>query len=161
MITFKLRYYTELYNKRNPLEINEGTIVYPLFVKWSYEGKDYEFVRNDKDFISFIYVNQEFILVCYSEDSKIFPAPYNLVLYNLKKQMLKTIPPPKTKSGNKMDIKSMGYIKIIDGIKHISVRVDDCYKGGNGYVEIHYLNTQTFEYHPNEIETFHQMDKFG
>ena len=151
MITFKLRYYTELYNKRNPLEINEGTIVYPLFVKWSYEGIDYEFVRNDKDFISFIFVSQEFILVNYYKDSVAFPAPYNLVLYNLKKQMLKTIPPPKPINvKGDLVFSGIGEEKIlINGVEYLKIALG--YDSVLEHIrEFRYLNLETFEFHPTE-----------
>ena len=157
MINFNIKYYTELYNKINPLRILEGNIKRPLYVKWGYDNKDYEFIRNnDDDLIIDIFVSQEFILVCYSKESKNHTSPNNLIMYNLKKEIIRVIPPPKPINWDKTSpIYSIGDVKVIDGEKHIAVYIDtDNYfskeKGVIGFVEIRWLNLETFDYHPTE-----------
>lgn len=114
------------------------------------------------DFISKVYLMDDSLLVLYAENieyNNIFPPPNNLVLYNLKKEVIKVIPPPVSKRGGNMPITSMGNTKMIDGVKYISVRIDDIGNSWTGNVEIHYLNSETFEYHPTVIETFFEYGR--
>lgn len=127
-------------------------------VKWEYEEKHYNFIYDDaKPYTGFF--GDDFILILYLEDSLNFPSPNNLVLYNLKKEIIKVIPPPAPKQGGSMPITSMGSTEIIDGVKHISVRIDNIGNSWTGNVEIHYLNSETFEYHPTAIKTFFEYGR--
>lgn len=159
MIEFNVKYWSTWENNTKPSKIFEGSIFQPAFVNWSFENSHYEFLKNDEDIITTIYVSQEFILVCYSEDSLHYPSPNNLFLYNLKKEVIKVIPPPAPKRGGNMPITSMGKTKMIEGVNHISVRIDDIGNSWTGNVEIHYLNSETFEYDPTFIETFFEYGR--
>lgn len=170
---YKVIYRYESDNIGNIIE--EGLIECPLEIRWFCGANEYKLeskirftsildseggskviaINSEFDFIYKVYLSNKNLLVLYSndlKDNKIFPPPNNLVLYNLEKEVMKIIPTPKSTNGLKMPITSMGSIKMIDGIKHISVRIDNTYFDGYGDVEIHYLNTNTFEYHPTFIE---------
>jgi len=77
-------------------------------------------------------------------------------MYNLKKEIIRVIPPPKPINWDKISpIYSIGEIKEIDGENYIATFIDtDNYfskeKGVKGFIEIRWLNLKTFEYHPTE-----------
>lgn len=153
MVYFDTRYDTDLYNKNYPLRVTHGTILRPLYVIWNFRGRNFEILRNNEDFIISMNVSQEFILVCYSEDSLNFPAPNNLVLYNLKKEIIKVIPPPVPINWqHPSSIYSIGEEKIIDGRKYIDVWIGFGDPQYYAQVELRYLDLETFEYHPTEYK---------
>ncbi len=151
MTKFNVVYWSTYENNNKPPIIEEGTVFHPQSVKWIYENNTYEFVRNDKDVILNIYVSQKFILVYYDDSSTTFPAPYNLVLYNLKKQMLKTITSPQSINveGSLPYIGVSGEKLMIDGVEHMKIALG--YDSGPERIrEFRYLNLETFEFHPTE-----------
>ena len=158
MIEFYLKYKTELYNKIKPLKIKEGLISHPYYLRWYFENTKYEFISNYENFIIDVYTSQEFLIVCYSEDSKIYPHPNNLVVYNLKKEVIKIIEPlkpinefykelPFTSLNDKEYINQQYQETIINGEKYISVGISKN-DMDFGYAEFRYLNLRTFEFHP-------------
>lgn len=92
---FNVKYSSTWDNENNPLQHLEGNINRPLYLKWNYDDIDYEIVCSEDNFISNIFLSQEFIIVCYSKKSKIHTFPNNVIMYNLRKEVIKTIPPPK------------------------------------------------------------------
>lgn len=119
-------------------------------VKWEYEGKHYNFIYNDtKPYVGFF--GNNFILILYLEDSPHFPPPENLVLYNLKKEVIKVIPPPIPIHWKQLSsIFSIGEERIIDGRKYIEVWIGTGHPQDYAQVELRYLDLETFEYHPTE-----------
>lgn len=155
-ILFNIKYSSTWDNENNPLQLSEGNIDTPLYVQWNYKDIDYEIISNEDDFISKIFLSQEFIIACYSKKSKIHTFPNNVIMYNLKKEIIKVILPPKPLNWDKISpIYSIGEVKEIDGENYIATYVDtDNYfskeKGVIGFIEIRWLNLKTFEYHPTE-----------
>lgn len=153
---FTVKYNSTWDNENSPLQLSEGKIDRPLYIKWIKQDVDYEIISNEIDFISSVFAFQDFIVVCYSKDSKDHGFPNNLVIYNLKKEIIKIIHPPIPINWNKISpIYSIGEIKEIETEQYISVYIDtDNYfskeKGVIGFVEIRWLNLKTFEYHPTE-----------
>lgn len=152
-ILFNVKYSSTWDNENNPLQLSVGNIDRPLYVKWNYEGTDYEIVGGEDNFISNIFLSQEFIIVCYS---KIHPFPNNTIIYNFRKEIIKIIPPPIPINWDKISpIYSIGESKEINGEQYIAVYIDtDNYfskeKDVIGFVEVRWLNLKTFEYHPTE-----------
>jgi hypothetical protein len=119
------------------------------------------------DLIKSAYLFDNCLLLLYSDNSKynnVFPAPDNLILYNLKKEIIKTIETPKPlqyKENNLLTINSLGEVKIIDNVKHLLVIISTG-DHDSGFSEFRYLNLETFEYNSSyyEIqETFGQYSK--
>lgn len=159
MVDFYIKYINGEYNT-NPTKINEGLVRSFMYIRWYYKEKMYEFSREDNDErIFLIHVFQEYIIVCYPTEKKFnksFPSPNNLVLYNLQKEVIQIIPPPKPISNWKRysPNENLGGIKIIDGVKHIQVTIhgyDVPHKPSLEYImEFRFLNLETFQYHPTE-----------
>ena len=160
---FHVRYLSEWYNKNNPLAVQEGCIFHSEFVKWEFENNTFEFLRKDPDFITHIYVSQQFILVLYAEEekySKTHHYPYNLVLYNLKKEVIKVIPPPKPKEvAPGMAVTGLGDISVIEDKKYIRVYMEWGNINDTGYQETHYLDMESFEFHPSKYEVLRTRGK--
>lgn len=155
-ILFSVKYNSTWDHENKPLQFSEGNIDRPLSIKWKMQESDYEIVSNQVNFISRIFAFQDFIMVCYSKNSKDHSFPNNLVIYNLKKEVIRILPPPIPINWDKISpVYSIGEIKEIDGEKYIAVYIDtDNYfsreQGVIGFIEIRWLNLNTFEYHPTE-----------
>ena len=155
-ILFNVKYSSTWDNENSPLQLFEGNIDRPLYVKWNYEDTDYEIIGNEDDFISNVFLFQEFIIVCYSKKSKVHAFPNNVVVYNFRKEIIKIVLPPKPINWNKISpIYSIGEIKEINGENYLATYIDtdndfSKEKGVIGFIEIRWLNLKTFEYHPTE-----------
>ena len=155
-VEFNLKYHSPWDNNNKPLTITEGVISGLLYVKWNYEGIDHELIHDKDNNISSLYISQKFIIVCYSSKSINNTFPNNLVMYNLKKEIIKRIPPPVPINWDRISpVHGMGEIEELDGEKYLSVGIlTDNYfiNDGNlmGLIEIRWLNLNTFEYHPTK-----------
>jgi len=124
-------------------------------VEWKFDDNFYRLEYDEaKPYCG--YFSDEYILVLFIEDSLVHPHPNNLLMYNLKKEIIKIIPPPTPINWDKVSpIHGIGEIKKIDGENYISVGIStDNYflkeKGVIGFIEVRWLNLKTFEYHPTE-----------
>ncbi len=142
--------------KKNGLERESGIIEDPIELAWSDNIQKYNFVWTEEDRPAKVFLSDKFILILFYKDSPNSFHPNNLIIFNLKKEIIKVIPPPKPINWDKISpIYSIGEVKEIDGENYIATYVDtDNYfskeKGVIGFVEIRWLNLKTFEYHPTE-----------
>lgn len=159
---FNLKYSSAWDNDNKPLQLSEGSILHLLFVKWSYGDNDYEFTKEKDNSIVSVYVNQKFVLVYYYKDSDPFSYKNNLVLYNLKKEIINTVKAPKLKSeetkryNRNSKVSGIGDVIEYEDRKYIEVIIEpdfpEEYDKGEYYYEIQLLDLQTFEYHPTFVK---------
>lgn len=160
---FNIEYIWDYYNKTKPINIFEGCINKFTFIKWSYENENYKILRNDKNFAEYSFVSQNFIIVLYNWKEKCSPTfhyPNNLVVYNLKKEIIKIIEPPKPKIERYKDLPFTQFwlFENIDNIKHLGIVVGEWDDEEVTHSEIRYLNLETLEFHPTIYEI---RDTFG
>lgn len=142
--------------KKNGFEKENGIIEDPIELSWSDNIHKYNFEWSENERPAKIFLSSEYILILFYKNSTIHPHPNNLVIYNLKKEIVKIILPPKPINWNKISpIYSIGDIKEIDGENFLATYIDtdnDFSKEKEviGFIEIRWLNLKTFEYHPTE-----------
>ncbi|WP_027383054.1 hypothetical protein [Epilithonimonas caeni] len=140
--------------KKNRLERENGIIEDPIELSWFDDFQKYCLEWSEQERPSKIFLSDKFILVLFYKDSNTCPYPNNLVRYNLKKEVIGIIQTPKPlqyKGNNLLLISSIGKVKIIDNVEHLSVVIST----GDydmGFSEFRYLNLETFEYHPTYYE---------
>ncbi|WPO82963.1 hypothetical protein SD427_01080 [Chryseobacterium sp. JJR-5R] len=142
--------------KKNGFEKENGIIEDPIELSWSVNIHKYSFEWSEKERPAKIFLSPEYILILFYKNSIIHPHPNNLVMYNLKKEIVRIVLPPKPINWNKISpIYSIGEIKEIDGENFLATYIDtdndfSKEKGVMGFIEIRWLNLKTFEYHPTE-----------
>lgn len=151
---FNIKYLYPEDVKEYELEKEDGIIENPIELSWLYNSLRYSFEWTEEERPYRVLLSNEFILILFYKDSSIHPQPNNLILYNLKKEIIKIIETPKPlqfKGNNQLPISSIGNVRIIDNVKHllvvISVGIYDI-----GFSEFRYLNLETFEYHSTYYE---------
>lgn len=115
--TFNIEYLSEWETKNSPAHIEEGCIQDFKNVKWTFLDTLYEVNRYSPDLSRYTYVNQSNLLVLYDNEPRYspnHPHPNNLVLYNLKKEVVKIIAPPKARKFF-MDLPFEAYIRVNNG----------------------------------------------
>jgi len=186
-------------NPNNFKSVHPPAIIkFPEEISWTFDSKKYSIhshieyktervgfnkwirksINNYHDLIRYAYLLHENILVLYSainELNRLYPPPNNLILYNLKKEVVKVIENPTIKKveeqrakdiasakpltfwdklfGNKPIEKeyyvspflSIWGIKEIEGRKYIQVNLEEI-PSYTWYT--YYLDAETFEFHP-------------
>jgi hypothetical protein len=160
---FYIDYIWDYYNETKPVKIYEGIIDKFKTITWNYEGKNSKILNKDPDFTQYTFVSQNYIIVLYDESieySKTFHHPNNLVIYNLKKEIIRIIKPPKPIIYKYKDLPFTQFygIEIVDSVKHLAVFVGEWNDEEVTHSEIRYLNLVTFEFHPTYYDIW---DSFG
>ncbi|SEW41741.1 hypothetical protein SAMN05421841_2864 [Chryseobacterium wanjuense] len=159
---YKVIYRDEYYNQHYPKIVSNVNILHPLEISWHYENKIFSLLSSSDDYIGNAYVSDNFLIIRYTENSNTLHFANNLIVYNLNKEIIHIIPPPKPKKWSKSNsIYSLGDKKIIEGKEHIAVSIfkADYNDNHSGQEEIHYLNLENLEYHPSYFESHYDSGR--
>jgi len=136
-----------------------GVVEVPKRIEWDFEGTPYYLEWNKTDKPLYILLEDTFLLALFSSKNPIHPHPNNLVLYNLKKEVVKIIAPPKAK-GSKCELPIIGIsdIKVINEEHFIPVHIASGDSAEEFYQETHFLDLVNFEFHSTYYDV---MQTFG
>jgi len=159
---YKITYQDEYYNQHYPKIVCNVNILHPLEISWQHENKVFSLLSSPEDYIGNAYLANNFLLVRYTDRSVSPHFASNLIVYNLNKEIIHIIPPPKPKKWeNSNSVYSLGNKKNIDGQEYIAVSIfkADYNDNRSGQEEIHYLNLENFEYHPSYFENYYDSGR--
>lgn len=174
---FEIEYRYTSYENITPLET--GIISRPKKIHWIYEGKSYSIeskletktilgnnggtvsviANGIYDYIREAYLSTNFIILLYSDSikyNKIYPHPNNIVIYNLKKEIIKIITKPelinKFPNGEQGTMYSIKEPIEFESSIYIPVYIGYSIRDFKNYIETRYLNVETWVFHPTKNE---------
>jgi hypothetical protein len=161
--TFHIKYISDWDNKNKSLKIEEGIVKDASQIHWDFECKKYFINRRDPDFTQYTFISQNYIIVLYDESEEYSPSfhhPQNLIVYNIKKEIIKIIKPPEPiiRKFKELPFTQFGHIETFNKVQYLELYVGEWNDEEVTHSEIRYLNLETFDFHPTNYEI---RDTFG